>query len=76
MSGLGISILPVDIVEEEVAANKLKRILPECALPLVTLFFSLSRSSLDTIQAKGISGVFGKVEAMTNQPAAHAGNRQ
>jgi DNA-binding transcriptional LysR family regulator len=38
MSGLGISLLPVDIVEEEVAANKLKRILPECALPIMTLF--------------------------------------
>ena len=38
LSGLGISILPVDIVQEEVSLNKLKRIIPDCKLPLLTLF--------------------------------------
>jgi len=38
LSGLGISILPVDIVQEEVSSNKLKRIIPDCKLPLLTLF--------------------------------------
>ena len=38
MAGLGISILPVEIVQEEVAANKLKHIVPECNLQLMTLF--------------------------------------
>lgn len=38
LAGLGLSILPVDIVQQEVAVNKLKRILPDCDLPLMALF--------------------------------------
>jgi len=38
LAGLGISILPVEIVQEEVAENKLKHIVPECNLQLMTLF--------------------------------------
>ncbi len=38
LAGLGISILPVDIVQEEVKANNLKRILPDCDLPSMALF--------------------------------------
>jgi len=38
LAGLGISILPVDIVEQEIVENKLKRILPEMTLPTISLF--------------------------------------
>lgn len=38
LSGLGICILPVDIVRREVATKKLKRLLSGCSLPLMTLF--------------------------------------
>jgi DNA-binding transcriptional LysR family regulator len=36
--GLGVSILPADIVQKEVASNKLKRILGECDLSPMALF--------------------------------------
>jgi len=38
MAGLGISILPVEVVQDEVAANKLKQIVQESNLQLMTLF--------------------------------------
>jgi len=38
LAGLGISVLPVEIVQKEVKANKLKQVLPECNLQLMTLF--------------------------------------
>jgi len=38
MAGLGISILPVEVVQDEVATNKLKQIIPESNLQLMTLF--------------------------------------
>ena len=38
LAGLGVCILPVDVVEQEIAIDKLKRILPELTLPLMSLF--------------------------------------
>jgi len=38
LAGLGITILPVEIARQEVAANKLRRIVPQSSLPLMALF--------------------------------------
>lgn len=38
IAGLGIAVLPVNIVQKEIKANKLKRLLPEFKLPSPALF--------------------------------------